>query len=142
MDINIHVLNDVYKNAKMGAEGVSRLIPKAKDDTLSGMLTSQLGGYQSFVRQARKELEKRHSQPHDVAPASRFAVIAGITKNTIKDASSENIARMIIEGSNKGIIEMTQTMNDAPGCDPTTSTLANDLISFEQRNIDRYKTIL
>ena len=60
----------------------------------------------------------------------------------MKDSSSSAIAKMMIEGSNKGIIEITEKLNNYPKDDQEIVDLANKLLDIEQKNLDDLKEFL
>ena len=60
----------------------------------------------------------------------------------LKDDSSSNIAKMMIDGSNKGIIEITKNLNSYTNMNSRIIKLAKKLLATEQHNIDELKIYL
>ena len=60
----------------------------------------------------------------------------------LKDDSSSNIAKLMIEGSNKGIIEINKNLNSYNNMNSKIIKLAKKLLATEQHNIDELKIYL
>ena len=60
------------------------------------------------------------------------------------DTSLSHIAEMMIQGSNMGIIEMNKCINtcERGGCEGGAVKLAQDIVEFEQQNLERMKKYL
>ena len=61
---------------------------------------------------------------------------------TMSDSSTSNLAKMMMEGSNKGIIEITEKLNNFAEQDEEIVALANKLLETEQNNLDNLKQFL
>lgn len=59
-----------------------------------------------------------------------------------KDNSISNIAKMMIEGNNMGIIAITEKLNNYQGADKKIIKLAKDLLKIEERNLENLKKYL
>jgi len=60
----------------------------------------------------------------------------------IKKDEENKIAKMMIEGSNKGIIEITEKLNSFKNCDIEIKDLAKKLLATEQHNLEELKKYL
>ena len=60
----------------------------------------------------------------------------------LKDDSSKNIAKMMIEGTNKGIIELTEHINAYDNNDAEIIVLANKYKDILENNIEELKRYL
>lgn len=136
------LLDEVYKSVTMGSDSVSTLIGKTTDTSMREALTAQLEGYQNFAATTRtKMLEKNFK----VKEASMFAKIpAEVTMNvtTMMDNSNTKIAEMMINGSTMGIIELTRKIRRTPDASDDCVKIANDVVAFEENNVNRMKTYL
>ena len=68
----------------------------------------------------------------------------GMEFNTMMDTSLSHIAEMMIQGSNMGIVEMNKCINtcERGGCEDGAVRLAQDIVEFEQQNLERMKKYL
>ena len=60
----------------------------------------------------------------------------------IKDESDQTIAKMMVEGSNKGVIEITEKINAYNNTDAEIVVLAGKLKATLEKNIDELKKYL
>ena len=61
-----HVLDEFYKNAVMGADATSTILPKADHPDLRQELCKQLEFYQSRKEEIRSQMQQAHVQPPQV----------------------------------------------------------------------------
>ncbi len=140
--ININLLNHIYQNAKMGGEAIESILPKVIDSQLSKDLSQQLNEYKRFEDCSKTLLSIMNEKPKDKNALSRISAQVGITANTLLSTDPSHIAELMINGSTMGIIEMTKKINDHPLCESSIKQLGQDIISFEQENINKLKSYL
>ena len=132
----------VYQNTKMGEDNLKNLLPSVKNAELKTCLHKQMSGYSQFNNQAEEEIYKHSGQPKENSAMSKFAARMGVRMNALKDNSASHMAEMTIQGSTMGIVDITQHLNRCGEAAPASKRLANDLLHFEQDNIERLKTFL
>ena len=59
------LLEELYKNAKMGAEALLSLLPKVADSNMRRDLTAQLDGYEGYAKQAEQYLCEQGKEAKD-----------------------------------------------------------------------------
>ena len=144
MTAEAEILAKIYKNVKMGAESVTKLLPKVADGEFKTKLTEQLNGYEEFASKAKTLLCQKGEVAKEETPMTKFWTRVGIAMNTMIDASSSHIAEMMIEGSTMGITDTTKIINEyenQPDCEAAVD-LARDIVRFEQNNIEIMKKYL
>ena len=62
--------------------------------------------------------------------------------NTLTDISTEHIAELMIQGSTRGMTEMTMVARENNACGKFSSEMAEELIHFEEKSIQRLKAYL
>ena len=141
---NEEMLNDIYKNAKMGMDSISKIIPNVQNENFKQTLTGQLSGYQNFVNESTKMLCNMSKTPKDVKATEKLSVEMGIKMNLVTDKSEAHIAQMMINGSGMGISEMKKKIKESQsrGVPQETLKLANEVVSFEEKNITDLKSFL
>ena len=89
------VLDESYKNARMGREAINVMIGKVDDDDLALDLNRQAC---KFV-QLEEKMEKRYQKEHMTPPEDKFMdktmLWGGIQMNTLLNASTEHLADMM-----------------------------------------------
>ena len=51
---DVEVLEDIYKNEKMGSDSILKVMPKASNEKFRAALTCQLSGYERFSEKAKE----------------------------------------------------------------------------------------
>lgn len=139
MDTNIEFLNYIYKNAEMGVIGIDHVFEYVKDNDLRNLLVIQRKEYQSIVDETKKMLK---DQEKGVPSIAKFSSNLMIDMAMFKDGSKSTIAKLMMEGTNKGIIEISEKLNHYKEKDKKTMLLAKKLLKTEQNNIEELKKYL
>ena len=142
MDENIEVLNEIYKNAKMGEENIKTLLPEVGDQKMKSDLETQRSGYLDFCDKAWEEISNRGEKAPAINPMTRISSTIGIKMNTLTDKSDSHIADMMIKGSTMGITSATEGIHQHPHASREVLSMAKDIVKFEQNNIERLKEYL
>lgn len=142
MDENIEVLNELYKNAKMGEESIKTLLPSVGDQKMRSDLETQRNGYLDFCDKAWQEISNRGEKAPKINPMVKVSSTVGIKMNTLTDKSDSHIADMMIQGSTMGITSATEGIHKHPHASQEILKMAKDVVKFEQNNIERMKEYL
>lgn len=139
---NTELLKDIYQDAKMGEETLKTLLKTIESGQIKSDLQAQMAGYAEFYGKAQKELAKLHADPEEVGPLTKASSFLGVKMNAMLDRSPSHVAEMTIQGSTMGIVSTTESLNKHPEAGKEAKRLANDVLSFEQKNIERMKAYL
>ncbi len=132
----------VHQNAKMGTETITELIKMTSDIPFRQTLENQLNQYQAIIDEAESISQSRGCQPLKVPLTSELSTNIMLKMNTLTDKSTGNMAKMLIQGSTMGVVEMTKHLREITDADEQTKNLANRLLQTEQANIDTMKSFL
>lgn len=142
MNGNSELLNFIYQNAEMGVDTITQILNIIKDEDFKVHLRKQLAGYEEYQNEAKKLL---HAQGHDEKGIGMFEKIRTYLMTnimTLKDPSTSNVAKMLIEGSTMGITQATQNMNKYEHAEEEIISLIKKLLSFEEKNVEALKKFL
>ncbi len=144
MKVNNHIefLNYIYQNAEMGIVGINDIIPKVKDEEFESLLNEQKSDYENICNEAIEILKKYGKEQQELNKMAKISSYMMSMMKTMKDPSTSNLAKMMMEGSNKGIIEITEKINNFKEKDEEIVDLANKLLETEQNNLDNLKKFL
>lgn len=144
MKVNNHIefLNYIYQNAEMGIVGINDIIPKVKDEEFETLLNEQKSDYENICNEAIEILKKYGKEQQELNKMAKISSYMMSMMKTMKDPSTSNLAKMMMEGSNKGIIEITEKINNFKEKDEEIVDLANKLLETEQNNLDNLKKFL
>ena len=138
------MLEELYKNAKMGAEALLSMLPKVADSNMRRDLTAQLDGYEGYAKQAEQHLCEQGKEAKDAGVWQKMTAKVGIGVNTLMDSDTSHLAEMVIEGSNMNITASVKLLREYENCRVSEKALrlCRDMIDFEQRNVDRMQNYL
>lgn len=138
------MLEELYKNAKMGAEALLSMLPKVADSNMRRDLTAQLDGYEGYAKQAEQYLCEQGKEAKDAGVWQKMTAKVGIGVNTLMDSDTSHLAEMVIEGSNMNITASVKLLREYENCRVSEKALrlCRDMIDFEQRNVDRMQNYL
>ena len=138
------LLEELYKNAKMGAEALLSLLPKVADSNMRRDLTAQLDGYEGYAKQAEQYLCEQGKEAKDAGVWQKMTAKVGIGVNTLMDSDTSHLAEMVIEGSNMNITSSVKLLREYENCRVSEKALrlCRDMIDFEQKNVDTMQRYL
>jgi len=138
----VDFLNYIYKNAEMGIVGIDNIITKVKNEEFESLLNNQKNEYENICREAENILKKYGKQNEELGTMAKVSSVVMTEMSMLKDNSINNIAKMMVEGTNKGIIEITEKLNAYDNTDAEIVVLANKLKDTEEKNIEELKKYL
>lgn len=138
------LLQEIYKSVCMGTDSVTTILGRTKDEKLRTELTAQLDGYQNFANITRNKLSDMSVTAKEVGAFAKIPAEVSIMMGTMTDASASKIAEMMINGSTMGVIEMKKRVKQAQteGASEDNLKIANDVLTFEEDNINKMKSFL
>ncbi len=142
MSEEVEFLNYIYKNAEMGVIGIDDIITKVSEEKFIKLLKSEREEYQSICNEAEDILKKYGKQNEEIGLMAKMSSKMMSEMKMIKDSTDNTIAKMMMEGTNKGIIEITEKINAYNIEDAEIVVLANRLKSTLEKNIDELKKYL
>ena len=143
----LEMADKLYKNLKMGTDAITSLLPKVtgKSEKIRSDMTSQLEGYESMAKRVRAILNDASVTPKEEKLMVKMSSKIGMAMNTMIDASPSHIAEMMIEGSTMAItdtIKLKHQYEHSADGKSEVMKIADELISFEQNNIEKMKEYL
>jgi len=142
MDRNIEFLNYIHQNAEMGKDTLSELISIVKDEPLKKVLESQLKEYTEIFDLTNKKIEQTKETSKGIGTFSKVTAYLMINFNTMTNKTPSHIAEMLIEGSTKGIVDITKGLKKFKDTYQDITAIGNKLLKFEQQNVDELKKFL
>ena len=138
----VDFLQYIYKNADMGIVGIDNIIVKVKDEDLENVLKTQKSEYENICRESESILKKYGKSNEEIGLMAKVSTKIMSEMSMLKDDSSKNIAKMMIEGTNKGIIELTEHINAYDNNDAEIIVLVNKYKDILENNIEELKKYL
>ena len=138
------LLDEMYKNVKMGADSIVNVMSSVEDKALREELTAQLERYGEYAHKIEDILYSDGSSPKEENMITKISSKLGIKFNTMMDSTSTHIAQMIIEGATMGVTNMTRLLREYENtsCPEKILSLARDIIEYEEATIETMKRFL
>lgn len=135
-------LNKLYQGAEMGVVGINSVLDKVHKEEFRKILETQKEEYDTLSKKVVEILKKYGCEEKKLGMmAKKSSEMMSEMKTKIDDSDSQ-IAKMMMEGSNKGIIEVTKIKNEYQGNDEEIKDLINKFLDTEQHNLDEIKKYL
>lgn len=141
-NINLTILNEISKAAKMGMESISFVMQKVGDENMKENLSTQYSEYGKIADRVNTEFKKYGEVPDESPFGTKMMSYIGTEFNTIKDKSNSHIAEIMIQGGNMGIIECQKLLNHNPQADEPIKNILNDFVTMQKNNIEKMKVFL
>ena len=142
MNEEVEFLNYIYKNASMGVIGINDIITSVNNEKLVKLLKTEKTEYEDIMREAENILKKYGEDSEEIGKMAKISSKMMAEMSLMKDGSDENIAKMMVEGSNKGIVEIVEKLNAYNNSDGEIVVLATKLKNTIENNIDELKKYL
>ena len=142
MNAEANLLSAIYQNADMGCSSIEKIIPKIADNVLRSEVTSQLRRYRRSYNRVCSELHAERTEPKKLNPFTKAMSDIGLAVSCAADSSTSNIAKMLIQGTNMGIIRLNKSLNAADDVSESARNEAVDMLKAEQAYIDKLKPYL
>ena len=131
LDKNEELLNEVYKNTKMGGDSIIDLLDKVTDNGLRAEMTDELSVYRRYAKEASEKLGERGLKPKELPMTAKMGAKMGMVMNTMLDTTTSHLAEMMINGATMGIIDLEKKLNDGGG------GVARDVLRYEKETVER-----
>ena len=135
------MLEQIYKNVKMGADSILKILSKVSDGKFKTDLTDQINGYEGLASKAKARLKELGVEAKEESAMTKLWSSIGIAMNTLTDSTDSHLAQMVAEGSAMGITDGIKLLRENENGDVSEATLklAREVISFEESNLERAK---
>lgn len=138
----VSIYQEIKKNAEMGISAIDTISDKVYDDDLAMQIARQSLKYSDIRNRAMDKLLQGKAEPGRKNPFSELMLKGGIQYNTMLNTSTSHIAELMIQGSNRGIMDMCKILNRFPDSRGQAMEMAKELMDFEEKNIERLKKYL
>ena len=138
---NIKFLNLIYQNAQMGLIGIDMIIKKVENEKIAKLIGEQKKEYEKFLSDAHEILIKYGAKEEKISKLKELSSKVMATFMTMNKPDKE-IAKLMMEGNQKGVLEITAELNNYDGNDEEILSLARRLLATEEHNREEFKTYL
>ena len=137
----INVLKETRKKASMAVNAIDALLGKIYNQEFAYELTAERNRFRDFERKAEAGLWE-HGLVSKDSGVQRAMLWGAIQANTLMNISTNHVADMMIQGNARGITELMKTKHNNKASGSFANELAEELMDFEEENIERLKRFL
>ena len=139
---DLALLNEAYRNTKMGLEAINTGISKVYDEDLALDLNRQAVRFMSLEDKVTDKIREASRRPEAASPVGKAVQWTSIQANTLLNTSTEHVADLMIQGNAKGITDLMKAVKANRGARKEYCELAEEIMDFEEKNIERLKSYL
>lgn len=139
---DLAVLNETYRNSKMGLEAINAVISKVYDEDLALDLNRQAVRFLSFEDKVAEKIREANKKPEPESAMGKAMLWTSIQANTLLNTSTEHVADLMIQGNTRGITDLMKAVKGNKGAKKEYCELAEELMDFEEKNISCLKSYL
>ncbi len=136
------VLDGFYKNAAVGMDATNSILGKVQQSGLRDELCRQLKYYEAQKTSVRQQMQKYHMQPTEKGTMAKLCSNMSIQMRTLGGAKTSEIAKLMVEGTNMGIIQLTQVLHSYPDVADTLKRQGKEIVRHEEAYMERLKAYL
>lgn len=141
-DILIKLIDEAYKNMRMGSFAIDAIITKIEDKELENLLRKQNKFYLDTTKKLEKLSNDYKHEPVDINIFLKGSSFASIKLKTMMNNQTPKLASMLIEGTTMGITEMIKAQNEYPTDNDDIKKITNDIVSNEEQFVESLKKFL
>lgn len=126
----------------MGKDSISMIAEKSSDEQFKDELAYQFNKYQETEERVNQKFEQIGEIPDDTPMGTKIMGWSGIQFNTMNNKSNSQLAELLIQGYDMGIIKGVKLFNQSPEASKEVKDILNGFITFQENSIDRLKRFL
>ena len=112
MKKDIEILNHLYLIVDIGVIGIEEVVKKVNDVCLEKLMLEQKKEYLVLRCDITNLLSEYEENPKKIGPLTRMSNDLYTNLKLLKNENDQEIAKMMLEGTNKGIIEVTNFLHN------------------------------
>ena len=136
------ILLKLYQNVEMGIVGIEASEEKIESRSLAKMILNQKKEYEKVKEKLVSLCSKYNVEDKELGAFAKLSSDVMVTMKTLMDKSEHTLAKMMMEGTNKGLIQLEELLNNYQGKDEKIIQLIQETIDLEHQNNEELKIYL
>lgn len=132
-----NVLNGYYKNAVVGASAITSLLDTVTDRNFRKELFYQRDYYESQKQNLTLQMADFYQIPVKQGTMAKFWTDITIRMKKLKGIDVHQAAKLMVEGTNMGMIQLHQVINENPDVPDEIRQQGKKILSHEREYLDR-----
>lgn len=142
LDREIEFLSQLHQAAQMGRDTLEHVNNNIGPGELRNAVEKDIFDYSDICAQVTRKLESLGGSPKPVGKLSRMMASMMINLKVNDETPDAEIAKMIVDGTTKGITECTAKLSEFADVDNDIKNICYKLLWIQQKNIDEMLLIL
>ena len=132
----------MYQNVDMGIVGIDAIISQVQDKKLRRLIQSQRKEYELLKKNIKKLCKKYKVVDAELGAFVKLNSNLMVGMKTFMDKSDNKIANLMMEGTNKGLIQLQELLNHYNKHDRKLVKYLEAMIAIEHQNNNELKIYL
>ncbi len=139
---DIETLNKAYRVVDIGIIGIVEVIKKVENACLEKIMLDQKKEYLIIRQEIEKLLATYGEEPKRISKMMRLSNDLYTNMQLLKNENDEEIAKMMLEGTTKGILEITSLIHSQAYDNKKITAILKDLNKVLEKNERELKKYL
>lgn len=141
---NLNVLDELNKGSTMGLDAIEFIRKKVGEINFKNVLDNEYNQYKDISRRINNLYNQYtiDKEPHETSAMNKIMTWWGIQMKAMNDKSNSNLAELLINGTNMGIIEGRRLLNQNPNINKDIHTVLDEYVKMQERSVETLKTFL
>ena len=135
-------ISDLYKNVTMAQNCVKTLLPYVKEQDVTKSLHKQVEQYDSYIEQLGTIGESLKFDPTPAPKALVMMANMGIRAKMMSDKTTTHVAKIMLQGTLNGIIDLYRLERESDDIHPDVATLLKQILRYEESRLETEKNWL
>ena len=135
-------MSDLYKNVTMAQNCVKTLLPYVEQQDVTKALHQQVEQYDGYVEKLDALCENLNFDPTPAPKAVISMANMGIRAKMLTDKSVTHIAKIMLQGTLNGIIDLYRLIGDNEDVHPEVALLQKQILRYEEGRFENLKAWL
>ena len=141
-DREIEFLTEIHQAAQMGRDTLEHVNDNIGPGSLREAVEKDIFDYSDVCAQVTRKLDEKGEKPRSVGKLPRMMASMMIDMKIGDDTPESEVAKMIIDGTTKGVTECTAKISDYADVDDDVRNSGYKLLWVQQKNIDEMRRFL
>lgn len=142
LEREIEFLKQLHQAAQMGRDTLEHVNGNIGPGDLRNAVEKDIFDYSDICAQIKRKLEERDEEAKPIGKLPRMMASMMIDFKINDDTPESEVAKMIIDGTTKGVTECTTKLSDFADVDNDIKNIGYKLLWVEQKNIDEMRRFL
>ncbi len=138
----ITFLKELHQASQMGKETLEHINKNIKSDELKLAVSKDIENYEDICCQINDKLNKRNKEPKSISKLPKMMAGMMIDMKVNENTDDSEVAKMIIDGTTKGVTECTAKISSFSDLDNDLLNIGYKFLWIQQKNIDEMKRFL